>query len=110
MGTDMTAEELANRLSLPLHGDLKGKVEGAATLEDAGAAHLSFVGSAKFFEAGQRSKAGCIIAPPDYPAAEGQTVIASPQPRAHFAQALTILYPGPALQPGIHPTAVVSPG
>jgi UDP-3-O-[3-hydroxymyristoyl] glucosamine N-acyltransferase len=37
----------------------------------------------------------------------GQTVIESPQPRAHFAQALAALYPPPAVVPGISPQASV---
>jgi UDP-3-O-[3-hydroxymyristoyl] glucosamine N-acyltransferase len=110
MSISMTAGELALRLNLSLRGDHTRRVDGAATLEDAGPLQLAFVGAAKFFEAGQRSNAGCLIAPADYPAAEGQTVIDSPQPRAHFAEALSALYPGPALQPGLHPTAVVNAG
>jgi UDP-3-O-[3-hydroxymyristoyl] glucosamine N-acyltransferase len=68
------------------------------------------MGSPKLFDAGRQSKAGCLIALPDYLAASGQTVIDSPQPRAHFGQALSILYPGPALEPGIHSSAVIGHG
>jgi UDP-3-O-[3-hydroxymyristoyl] glucosamine N-acyltransferase len=110
MSISMTAGELALLLNLSLRGDETRPVEGAATLEDAGPVHLAFVGAAKFFEAGKLSKAGCLIALPDYPAAEGQTVIDSPHPRAHFAEALSALYPGPELQPGVHPSAVVNAG
>lgn len=78
-------------------------------LEEAGAEQLAFVGHAKFFAAGVASKAGCLIALADYPAAEGQTVIESPHPRAHFAQALAILYPASEIRPGIHPSAVIDP-
>ncbi len=44
------------------------------------------------------------------PAQHGQTIIESPQPRAHFAQALALLFPAPAIRPGIHPSAVIEEG
>lgn len=75
-------------------------------LEEAAADQIAFAGSAKFFDAALKSRAGCIVAPAEYAGAGGQTVIESPQPRAHFAMALSILYP-PAVEPGIHRTAVV---
>ena len=104
----LTAGELAERLGLPLRGDASHGIAGAALLEEAGPEQLAFVGHAKFFAAGAASKAGCLIALADFPAAEGQTVIESLQPRAHFAQALAWLYPDD-VKPGIHPSAVVDP-
>ena len=71
----------------------------------------SFVSAAKYFEAGLESHAGCFIVscPPDFPAASDRTVIESPHPRAHFAQALALL-PSPApIHAGIHPGAVIHP-
>ena len=44
-------------------------------------------------EAGLSSNAGCFIAPADFPTAGDRTIIESAQPRAHFAQALALLYP-----------------
>ena len=105
----MTTGELAERLGLSLRGDASRPIAGAAILEEASPEQLAFAGSAKFFEVARKSRAGCIIAPPDYPSVNGQAVIESTQPRAHFAQALSILYPGPAVAPGIHQTAVVDP-
>ena len=102
-----SAGELAAHLQLPLRGDPERQITGAATLEDAGPHQLAFASNAKYFDAAARSAADCIIAPPEFPAADHQTVIASPQPRAHFAQALALLFPAPAIQPGIHPSAIV---
>jgi len=79
-------------------------------LEDAGASDLAFVGSPKFFAAGLRSAAGCIIALPDFAGTADQTVVESPQPRAHFARALGFLYPTMPLRPGIHATALIGEG
>jgi UDP-3-O-[3-hydroxymyristoyl] glucosamine N-acyltransferase len=79
-------------------------------LEEAGPEHLAFAGSPKYFEAGGRSGAGCIVAPHEFRGADGQTVIESPQPRAHFAQALTLLYPARKIYPGVHRSACITEG
>jgi UDP-3-O-[3-hydroxymyristoyl] glucosamine N-acyltransferase len=107
---EWTAGELADFLRLPVRGAAGTRIHGAAMLEDAGAEHLAFAASARYFEAGARSAAGCIIALPEFPCVAGQTVIESPQPRAHFAQALSLLYPPSRISPGIHPTALIEEG
>jgi UDP-3-O-[3-hydroxymyristoyl] glucosamine N-acyltransferase len=104
---ELTAGQLAAQLGLVLRGDGDRRLSGAAVLEDALPDHLAFVGAQKYFEAGLRSRAGCVIAPAAYPGAEGQAVIESAQPRAHFAAALAMLYPGPAIVPGVAASAVV---
>jgi UDP-3-O-[3-hydroxymyristoyl] glucosamine N-acyltransferase len=101
--------QLAAQLGLPLRGDPDRPIQTAALLEHATQAQLAFIGHEKFFEAGLNSEAGCIIALPTYPGTENQSIIESPQPRAHFAQALQILYPTPAINPGIAPTAEIDP-
>ncbi len=82
-------------------------IEGAAALEAAEAGELSFVSSPKYFAAARASAAGCLIGPPEYEESGSQTILESPQPRAHFAAALQILYPAPRLAPGIDPNAMV---
>ena len=103
----MTASELSGLLGIALRGDGSRVLTGAAVLDEAETGQLAFVGSAKYFASAAQSRAGCLIAPAEYAAAEGQTVLDSPQPRAHFAQALALLYPVAAVRPGIHPYAVV---
>jgi UDP-3-O-[3-hydroxymyristoyl] glucosamine N-acyltransferase len=103
----LTAGELAGRLRLPLRGNAGTRLTGAAMLEDAGPDQLAFAGGPKYFAAAARSSAGCIIALVEYEGASGQTIIESPQPRAHFAQALSILYPASPIRSGIHPSAAV---
>jgi UDP-3-O-[3-hydroxymyristoyl] glucosamine N-acyltransferase len=78
-------------------------------LEDAAPDQLAFAGGPKYFDAALRSAAGCIIAPPEFDGAPGQTVIESPQPRAHFAQALSLLYPAQLVTAGIHSSASIAP-
>jgi UDP-3-O-[3-hydroxymyristoyl] glucosamine N-acyltransferase len=107
---EITTADLARRLSLPLRGDPERTIAGAAPLEEAARWQLAFVGVPKYFEAGRTSRAGCLIAPGGYEEAVGQTVIESPQPRAHFAEALGILYPAPVFDAGISPHACVHEG
>jgi UDP-3-O-[3-hydroxymyristoyl] glucosamine N-acyltransferase len=106
--TGWTAGNLAAHLRLPLRGDAGRRVTGAAMLEEAQPEHLAFAGSPKYFEAAARSSAGCIIALPEFSGSSGQTVIESPQPRAHFAQALLVLYPKRRISRGIHPSASIA--
>ena len=106
----MTAGDLASALGLPLRGDPARTLTGAAMLEDAGPEHLAFAGAPKYFDAALKSRAGCIIALPEFSAGPGQNVLESLQPRAHFARALALLYPAPQLQPGVHHSAHVEAG
>jgi UDP-3-O-[3-hydroxymyristoyl] glucosamine N-acyltransferase len=108
--SEITAGELAAQLGLSLRGDAGRLLMGAATLGDAGPGELAFAGGPKYFEAGARSTAGCIIAMPEFPGVHGQTIIESPQPRAHFAQALALLYPVRGICAGVHPSAVIEEG
>ena len=105
----ITAGELASVLKLTLRGDPRTPLEGAATLEEAGPRHLSFIAAPKYFAAADRSQAGCLIAPA-WGGADGRPVLESETPRAHFAAALAFLYPAEELQPGIHPSAVIETG
>jgi UDP-3-O-[3-hydroxymyristoyl] glucosamine N-acyltransferase len=107
---EWTAGDLAAYLRLPLRGKPGRRITGAAMLEDAGPEHLAFAGSPKYFESAARSAAGCVIALPEFVSAPGQTVIESPQPRAHFALALLVLYPPRRNTPGIHPSASIGEG
>src|SRR6266566_2838703 len=106
----ITAGELAAQLHLHLRGDAGRRLTGAAMLEDARPDQLAFAGGPKYFAAGARSAAGCIIASPEFAGVDGQTIIESPQPRAHFAQAMSFLYPARKLQPGIHVSACIEDG
>jgi UDP-3-O-[3-hydroxymyristoyl] glucosamine N-acyltransferase len=103
----ITASELAARLGLRLRGNVNRQITAAAALEDAGPDDLTFISAPKYFEAGLNSNAGCFIASSDFPAASDRTIIESQQPRAHFAQALALLYPATPIRSGIHPTAVI---
>jgi UDP-3-O-[3-hydroxymyristoyl] glucosamine N-acyltransferase len=100
----VNASDLADQLGVALEGADR-PLFGAAPLESASETDLSFAASAKSFAAAQSSAAGCLIAPPSYEPADGQSVIRAASPRAFFAQAISILYPPRALHPGVHPSS-----
>jgi len=102
----VTVRELANALACPLEGEADRQLTGAAPLDSATPADLSFAASPKAFTAAQTSQAGCVIVGPDYPN-HSQTVIRSPSTRRAFAQALALLFPA-TIPAGIHPSAVVA--
>jgi UDP-3-O-[3-hydroxymyristoyl] glucosamine N-acyltransferase len=107
---EMTAGELADALKLPLRGDPRTALKGAATLEEALPEQLSFIASRKYFAPAEHSRAGCLIAPPEWLPAENRAVLESHTPRAHFAAALAILYPAVKTRPGVHASAVIETG
>jgi len=52
------------------------------------------------------SGAGCLLVTADFPT--GRTLIRVADPRGACAHVIGLLYPTPAVQPGIHPTAVIA--
>lgn len=95
-------------LDAAYEGDGNRSISKAEPLETAGPEALSFAGSRKVMDAARASRAGCVIVPPDYAPASGQTVIHSTNPRASFAAALARLFPRPSPAPSVHSSAVIA--
>lgn len=103
----MRVRELAEWLGLTFEGDGEIEVSGGAPLETAGSADLAFVGTRRAAEQADRSAAGCLIVPMEWPSPSGRTVIRAADPRGAFARALNRFYPTAELKPGVHATAIV---
>ncbi len=103
----MQVSELAALLGLEFEGDGTREILRAAPVESAGPEEIAFVGNVKAAKAAATSEAGCLIAPPQYPA--GQTMLRSTDPRGSFARVLAHLHPPPPVDQGIHPTAIIHP-
>ena len=104
----MRVRELAEWLGAGFEGDGEVELTGVAPIESAGTSDLSFINSRKAALLADDSKAGCLIAPPDFP--RGRTLIRAAVPRAAFARAIGRLHPPVKPAPGVHPTAVIHPG
>ncbi|HYZ87199.1 MAG TPA: UDP-3-O-(3-hydroxymyristoyl)glucosamine N-acyltransferase, partial [Bryobacteraceae bacterium] len=104
---DLTVEELASKLGCAWEGEGNRTLRGAAPLEVAEEDEVSFVANRKAAQEAGKSRAGCLIVPIDFEA-KGRTVIRHANPRNAFARTLGFLFPDPAPQSGIHPTAVIA--
>jgi UDP-3-O-[3-hydroxymyristoyl] glucosamine N-acyltransferase len=103
----MRVRELAEWLGATFEGDGEKELGGVAALETAGGTELAFVGTRKAAAAAERSAAGCLLVPLDWPSPSYRTVIRVTEPRTAFARAMNRFYPTAELKPGIHPTAVI---
>jgi UDP-3-O-[3-hydroxymyristoyl] glucosamine N-acyltransferase len=99
--------ELAAALALPFEGDGAVALDGLANLDDAGPGELAFVTGPKYRPALLASRAGAVIAPPDFDVA-GRPCLRSRAPYADFARAILLLAPPPAPERGVHASAVVA--
>jgi UDP-3-O-[3-hydroxymyristoyl] glucosamine N-acyltransferase len=102
--------EIAELLDAPWEGDGAREVTAAAAVESAGEHEISFAAGAKAAALAARSKAGCLLVAPEFSKTHGRTIIRVKEPRAAFARVIAALHPEPAIEPGIHPTAVVAAG
>ena len=78
------------------------------SLELAQPDELSFTSSSKHFKEAAGSRAGCVIAPPDFTSST-KTVIVCAHPKAAFVKAMWLFHPEHDVATGIDPTAVVDP-
>ncbi len=104
----MRVSELAALLQAKWEGNGDIEIARAASLDTATEGEIAFAGSVKAAAAAEASRAGCLIAPLEFPVSNGRAVIRVSDPRAAFARVIATLHPQPAAA-GIHPTAIVDP-
>jgi UDP-3-O-[3-hydroxymyristoyl] glucosamine N-acyltransferase len=97
--------EIAGELKAAWEGDGKLEISGVAPLESAGPREIAFAGSRKAVSGAHLSSAGCLLVTAAFPS--GRTLIRVDDPRGACARVIGLLYPTPAAEPGIHPTAVI---
>jgi UDP-3-O-[3-hydroxymyristoyl] glucosamine N-acyltransferase len=102
----MRVKELADFLGANFEGDGDRELSGAAALEDAQECDVSFA-SRRVLKQANESRAGCLLAPADFPNENGRTIIRVGDPRGAIARAIGILYPAKKPAPGIHRAAVI---
>ena len=105
----MKVIEIAEWLALPYEGEPDRNVQQAAPIETAGPGEIAFAMARKAKRDVPASQAGCLIVPQDFDNAAGHTIIRAKDPRASFAKVVARLHPPRRPEPGIHPSAVVSP-
>ncbi len=109
--------ELAERLGAsPLAGSAVGldsKVFQGASLDEAGDGHVTFIRDARHKKALEGTRASVVIVDEAMAAdvaGRPYALLIHPNPAAAFARALEALNPGPAMPPGVHPSAVLEEG
>jgi len=105
----MKLGQLSEKLGLVLHGNPEHELSKVAPIESAGAQELAFVVGAKFARALSATKAGAVIVPQSMLDLVPSNALISPNPYASFAATSWLLSPEPALETGIHATAVIHP-
>lgn len=93
-------------------GDPRAVIEGLAGLEDAGPSDLSFLAKARMEPWLRKTRAAALILPAEFrdKAAGNRIIVENPQLAFLAVLKVAAGERAPGLPPGIHPTAVVSPG
>ena len=108
----MKASAIARLLEAGLEGGADPEITGAAPLERAGPEALSIVARDRYLPYVQSSRAGLLLVAEELKdrTPEDRPRIVVDDVHAALTRVLPALYPEPAPEPGVHPTAVVSEG
>jgi UDP-3-O-[3-hydroxymyristoyl] glucosamine N-acyltransferase len=101
-----TAVDIADRVEGTVHGDGSIELTGFAPADAAQAGDLTFAENEAYFALAEASAASAILVPANFTSRK-KVLIAVPNARVAFAKALSLFFPEPVVQPGIHPTAVI---
>ena len=101
--------DIAARLGGEVVGDPETRVSQVATLKSAGPDHIGFFAQGKYRDELRATNAGAVILSAEERDATARPRIVCDDPYLYFAQVSLLLNPEPAIQPGVHPTAVVDP-
>lgn len=104
----ISVEELARLLNCPFEGNGKTEIRGISSLEQAKEGDLVFLAHPKYRALLEKSESSAAIIPVEEKY-EKIPVIKSENPHLAFIKAVELFYTPYRLEPGIHPSAVVSP-
>src|SRR5438067_2288263 len=102
--------ELAVRFGCELRGDPDRRVEHVATLANADERSLAFLANPRYRQQLLATRAGAVVLGGASAAECPTAMLLSENPYATYARIAAVLHPLPAVVPGVHPTALVSPG
>lgn len=106
MSNGITLAELAQRCGGRLDGPADLVVRGAAPIDEAGEAEISWAAAATMAESARSSAAGALVAPEDMPDV-GKPLIRCRNPRSAFARVLAAFDWRRPPAAGVHPSAVI---
>jgi UDP-3-O-[3-hydroxymyristoyl] glucosamine N-acyltransferase len=102
--------DLAVRFGLALRGEPELKVSRVATLSHADAGAVSFLANPRYRKQMEATRATAVLVGPENAAGCPVAALIDPNPYLKYARIAELLHPQAPDAPGIHPTAVVSPG
>jgi UDP-3-O-[3-hydroxymyristoyl] glucosamine N-acyltransferase len=105
----MKLGDLAQRIGCALEGDPTIEISGPATIDDAGPGQVTFVANPRYQSRLKSLRASAVILAPGGEA-PGVAILRTEQPYAAFVRLLELFHEPLRRDPGIHPTASVSPG
>ena len=101
--------ELAVQFGCELVGDPAATVSHVSTLSNADSESLSFFANKAYIEQLRQTTAAAVIVHPDYANDCPVNALLADDPYLAYAKIADVLYPGPDLAAGVHPSAVVAP-
>jgi UDP-3-O-[3-hydroxymyristoyl] glucosamine N-acyltransferase len=105
----MKLKELASRLQLEFRGDGEVDVLMPAPIEAAAPGTVIFVANEKYAPMLEKTRAACVIVPPQFADQAKCPVLISTNPYFHFARALEIFFPPHRPAVGVDPSARIAP-
>ncbi|MGJ7903369.1 UDP-3-O-(3-hydroxymyristoyl)glucosamine N-acyltransferase [Lysobacter sp. 1R34A] len=102
-----TAQVLAERYALGLHGDGAAEVGGVGTLAKAGPDQLAFLANPKYRAQLAASQAGIVVMREDDAVGYPGTALIARDPYSAFARISALFEPRPVREPGIHASAAI---
>ncbi|MHC6217588.1 UDP-3-O-(3-hydroxymyristoyl)glucosamine N-acyltransferase [Stenotrophomonas acidaminiphila] len=104
-----TAQDLADRFGLQVHGDPSTVIHGVATLAHAGPGQLTFLANPRYRAQLAESKAAIVVLRADDAEAAPGTALVAKDPYTTFAKIGALFETVPLREAGIHPSAVIDP-
>lgn len=108
MADALTLQSLAASTGTTLRGDSTYEIHAAASIEQAGAADISFIRDRKYARHLESSVAGALILTQDLAAEYDGNCLISSNPYLTYAKVVTLLYPPTIPTPGIAASAVIA--
>ena len=102
--------ELAVRFGCELRGDPEARVEHVATLANADGTALAFLANPRYRPQLAGTRAAAVVLSADAAGDCPTHALLAANPYATYARIATLLHPGPAVEPGVHPSALIAPG
>ena len=102
-----TADELAARFALSVHGDGSVSVRGVATLASAGNGQLAFLANPRYRNQLAASQASVVVLREEDASSAPHTALIARDPYTTFAKIAALFESQPVREPGLHPSAAI---